>query len=145
MTNGDNSLQGDASLELAVLEPPPPPGECMLCEDAKSSEGIIKDRPEVEALFTTDLDLCLLGNCTRPNGECSRFSDDDVPVSKLLCSSSTEIENFGKMSRVWAVLRLLWICGDTSSLSVCEDSGVLIDLLKSNEIYTETYIVKETN
>lgn len=69
-------------------------------------DGIIKDKPEAEALLTTDLDLCLVAftttGCTAlPIGDNSLlFSDDDVPVSILLCSSSTDIENLGRMSRL---------------------------------------------
>lgn len=68
-------------------------------------EGIINDSPEADALLTTALERCLLpgtagGATTLPTGDNSLlFSEDDVPVSKPLWSSSTEMENFGSMSR----------------------------------------------
>lgn len=50
-----------------------------------------------------------------------------------------DIEKRGRMSRacVCAVVRRLrWICGDTSSESVCEESGVVKDLLKGGVVAT---------
>lgn len=66
---------------------------------------MISDNPEAEALLTTALERCLITGTagvaasTLPIGDNSLFSDDEVPASKLLCSSSTEMENLGKMSR----------------------------------------------
>lgn len=96
VTKGDISRQGEVSRELAVLEPPPP-GECIPTAAVwKSSaseyvtaltrntdmrdlpEGIIRDNPEAEALFTTALDRDLDGGVdvgtwdTRP-GDSSLF------------------------------------------------------------------------
>lgn len=50
VTNGDNSLHGDVSRELHVLEPP---GDCTGWIGAISSAGIIRLRPVAEALLIT--------------------------------------------------------------------------------------------
>lgn len=42
-----------------------------------------------------------------------------------MVSSSMDIENLGKISRAHTPLRLRAICGEKSSESVCDDSGVL--------------------
>ena len=55
------------------------------------------------------------------------FSVEELPA--LMVSSSMEMENRGKMSRAQTPLRLRLICGEKSSLSVCELSGVLRDML----------------
>lgn len=46
---------------------------------------------------------------------------------------SKEIENLGKIGRI-VVFLFRCICGETSSLSVCEDSGVLSVLLDTKLI-----------
>lgn len=77
-------------------------------------EGIISDNPEADALLTTALERCLLEGIAGVakillTGDNSLlFSDEDVPVSKPLCSSSTEMENFGSISR-WTVFLFLCI------------------------------------
>ena len=115
VTRGDSSRQGDVSLELAVLEPPPPPiaanptghgppGECSTATGAwKSSDGIISDKPEAEALFTTALALCLvMAGLALVDGNAVVAVLPAELFSLLLekCSSSIEIENFGNISRM---------------------------------------------
>lgn len=51
LINGDRSLQGDASLDDAVLDPP---GDCIGC--GHSSFGIINDNPVADEDLTIDLD-----------------------------------------------------------------------------------------
>lgn len=55
------------------------------------------------------------------------FSVDELPA--LIVSSSIEMENRGNISRAQTPFRLRLICGEKSSLSVCELSGVLREKL----------------
>lgn len=89
VTKGDSSLHGEVSRDDAVLEPPPPLGEWIPTGACwYSSDGIIRLKPEAEALLTTERERCfdvVVTFCDRLTGDSSRvFSDDDVPVSKLL-------------------------------------------------------------
>lgn len=55
------------------------------------------------------------------------FSVEELPA--LMVSSSIDIEKRGNMSRAQTPFRLRLICGEKSSLSVCELSGVLREKL----------------
>ena len=54
LISGEMSLQGDTSLDEAVLEPP---GDWIGCEARQSSVGIISDRPVAEEDLTIDLKM----------------------------------------------------------------------------------------
>jgi len=111
-TRGDNSRQGEVSRELAVLDPP---GDCTGW-GGESSEGIIRERPDADALLMTALDRCLhgkdilcvleasaprfLSSTETSSGRCSK--------SMLERLSSMEIENRGRESLLWR-RRFLWI------------------------------------
>lgn len=107
------------------------------------SSDVIRDSPRAEADFTIDrerwcfklLPLLLpsmdLGWCCSASGDCSRgkfmFSVEELPAEMV--SSSMEMEKRGRMSRAQTPFRLRLICGEKSSLSVCELSGVLREKL----------------
>jgi len=55
------------------------------------------------------------------------FSVDELPADMV--SSSIEMEKRGKMSLAQTPFRFRLICGEKSSLSVCELSGVLREKL----------------
>ena len=54
LISGEMSLQGDTSLDEAVLEPP---GDWIGCEAEQSSVGIISERPVAEEDLTIDLKM----------------------------------------------------------------------------------------
>lgn len=114
------------------------------CRLDKLPDEIIKDNPRADALFTTERERCFM----LVGGESDDEANSKLKNEKALlilsaisnwdcqthpeCSSSTDMENLGSMS-LWPVFRLRWICGDTSSLSVWDDSGVLNVLREAND------------